>query len=45
MRADHQQVAVFALRGFQNRFGGMPFEDVYKQMKLFADKVMPHLKG
>ena len=26
-------------------FGGMPFEEVYKQMKLFADKVMPHMKG
>ena len=26
-------------------FGGMPFDEVYKQMKLFADKVMPHMKG
>jgi alkanesulfonate monooxygenase SsuD/methylene tetrahydromethanopterin reductase-like flavin-dependent oxidoreductase (luciferase family) len=26
-------------------FGGLPYEDVYKQMKLFADKVMPHFKG
>ena len=26
-------------------FGGMPFEEVYRQMKLFADKVMPHMKG
>ena len=26
-------------------FGGMPFEEVYKQMKLFADKVMPVMKG
>lgn len=26
-------------------FGGMPYELVYEQAKLFADKVMPHLKG
>ncbi len=26
-------------------FGGMPYEEVYKQMKLFADKVMPVMKG
>jgi len=26
-------------------FGGMPYELVYQQMKLFADKVMPRLKG
>jgi alkanesulfonate monooxygenase SsuD/methylene tetrahydromethanopterin reductase-like flavin-dependent oxidoreductase (luciferase family) len=26
-------------------FGGMPYELVYEQMKLFADKVMPALKG
>ena len=26
-------------------FGGMPFEEVYKQMRLFADKVMPHMKS
>ena len=25
-------------------FGGMPFEMIYEQMKLFADKVMPKLK-
>lgn len=25
-------------------FGGMPYEDVYEQMKLFADKIMPRLK-
>lgn len=25
--------------------GSMPYEDCYKQMKLFADKVMPHIKG
>jgi alkanesulfonate monooxygenase SsuD/methylene tetrahydromethanopterin reductase-like flavin-dependent oxidoreductase (luciferase family) len=26
-------------------FGGIPYETVYEQAKLFADKVMPHLKG
>jgi alkanesulfonate monooxygenase SsuD/methylene tetrahydromethanopterin reductase-like flavin-dependent oxidoreductase (luciferase family) len=26
-------------------FGGMPYDLVYEQMKLFADKVMPKLKG
>ena len=26
-------------------FGGMPYELVYEQAKLFADKVMPHIKG
>ncbi|CAN7665300.1 LLM class flavin-dependent oxidoreductase [Phenylobacterium sp. LjRoot225] len=26
-------------------FGGLPYELVYEQMKLFADKVMPKLKG
>jgi alkanesulfonate monooxygenase SsuD/methylene tetrahydromethanopterin reductase-like flavin-dependent oxidoreductase (luciferase family) len=26
-------------------FGGLPYEVVYEQAKLFADKVMPHLKG
>jgi alkanesulfonate monooxygenase SsuD/methylene tetrahydromethanopterin reductase-like flavin-dependent oxidoreductase (luciferase family) len=26
-------------------FGGMPYELVYEQLKLFADKVMPALKG
>jgi len=26
-------------------FGGMPYEEIYKQMKLFADKVMPVMKG
>jgi alkanesulfonate monooxygenase SsuD/methylene tetrahydromethanopterin reductase-like flavin-dependent oxidoreductase (luciferase family) len=26
-------------------FGGMPYEMVYEQAKLFADKVLPHLKG
>jgi alkanesulfonate monooxygenase SsuD/methylene tetrahydromethanopterin reductase-like flavin-dependent oxidoreductase (luciferase family) len=26
-------------------FGGLPYELVYEQAKLFADKVMPHIKG
>jgi alkanesulfonate monooxygenase SsuD/methylene tetrahydromethanopterin reductase-like flavin-dependent oxidoreductase (luciferase family) len=26
-------------------FGGLPYDVVYEQAKLFADKVMPHLKG
>jgi hypothetical protein len=26
-------------------YGGMPYEVVYEQLKLFADKVMPKLKG
>ena len=26
-------------------FGGMPYELVYEQAKLFADKVMPHIKA
>ena len=26
-------------------YGGMPYELVYEQMKRFADKVMPKLKG
>ena len=26
-------------------YGGMPYDRVYKQMRLFADKVMPKLKG
>jgi alkanesulfonate monooxygenase SsuD/methylene tetrahydromethanopterin reductase-like flavin-dependent oxidoreductase (luciferase family) len=26
-------------------FGGLPYELVYEQAKLFADKVLPHLKG
>jgi alkanesulfonate monooxygenase SsuD/methylene tetrahydromethanopterin reductase-like flavin-dependent oxidoreductase (luciferase family) len=26
-------------------YGGMPYEEVYAQMKRFADKVMPYLKG
>jgi alkanesulfonate monooxygenase SsuD/methylene tetrahydromethanopterin reductase-like flavin-dependent oxidoreductase (luciferase family) len=26
-------------------FGSMPYEDVWEQARLFADKVLPHLKG
>jgi hypothetical protein len=26
-------------------FGGLPYEDVYKQAKLFADKVLHQIKG
>jgi hypothetical protein len=26
-------------------WGGMPYELVYEQLKLFADKVLPDLKG
>ena len=26
-------------------FGGLPYEMVYQQAKLFADKVLPHLKA
>jgi alkanesulfonate monooxygenase SsuD/methylene tetrahydromethanopterin reductase-like flavin-dependent oxidoreductase (luciferase family) len=26
-------------------FGSMPYEDVWQQAKLFADKVLPHMKG
>ncbi len=26
-------------------FGGMPYDDVYDQMKRFSDKIMPKLKG
>ncbi len=38
MVGDYDMLANFS-------FGGMPFEEVYKQMRLFADKVLPHLKG
>ena len=38
MVGDYEIIANFS-------FGGMPYELVYKQMKLFADKVMPKLKG
>jgi alkanesulfonate monooxygenase SsuD/methylene tetrahydromethanopterin reductase-like flavin-dependent oxidoreductase (luciferase family) len=38
MVGDYEIIANFS-------FGGMPYELVYEQMKLFADKVMPKLKG
>lgn len=38
MVGDYEIIANFS-------FGGMPYEDVYEQMKLFADKVMPLLKA
>lgn len=38
MVGDYEIIANFS-------FGGMPYEDVYAQMKLFADKVMPLLKA
>ena len=38
MVGDYEMLANFS-------FGGMPYELVYEQAKLFADKVMPHLKG
>ena len=38
MVGDYEIIANFS-------FGGMPYEDVYEQMKLFADKVMPKLKA
>ncbi|CAN7342616.1 LLM class flavin-dependent oxidoreductase [Phenylobacterium sp. LjRoot219] len=38
MVGDYEIIANFS-------FGGMPYELVYEQMKLFADKVMPRLKG
>ena len=37
MVGDYEIIANFS-------FGGMPYEDVYEQMKTFADKVMPKLK-
>lgn len=37
MVGDYEVIANFS-------FGGMPYEDIYEQMKLFADKVMPRLK-
>jgi alkanesulfonate monooxygenase SsuD/methylene tetrahydromethanopterin reductase-like flavin-dependent oxidoreductase (luciferase family) len=37
MVGDYEIIANFS-------FGGMPYEDIYEQMKLFADKVMPRLK-
>ena len=38
MVGDYEIIANFS-------FGGMPYELVYQQMKLFADKVMPRLKA
>jgi len=38
MVGDYEMLANFS-------FGGLPYEEVYRQAKLFADKVMPHLKG
>lgn len=38
MVGDYQILANFS-------FGGLPYELVYEQMKLFADKVLPKLKG
>jgi alkanesulfonate monooxygenase SsuD/methylene tetrahydromethanopterin reductase-like flavin-dependent oxidoreductase (luciferase family) len=38
MVGDYEIIANFS-------FGGMPYDLVYEQMKLFADKVMPKLKG
>ena len=38
MVGDYEIIANFS-------FGGMPYEDVYEQMKLFADKIMPNLKA
>ena len=38
MVGDYDVIANFS-------FGGMPYELVYEQMKLFAEKVMPHLKA
>lgn len=38
MVGDYEMLANFS-------WGGMPYEYVYEQMKLFADKVLPDLKG
>ena len=38
MVGDYEIIANFS-------YGGMPYEDVYEQMKLFADTVMPKLKA
>ena len=38
MVGDYEMLANFS-------FGGLPYELVYEQAKLFADKVMPHLKA
>jgi alkanesulfonate monooxygenase SsuD/methylene tetrahydromethanopterin reductase-like flavin-dependent oxidoreductase (luciferase family) len=37
MVGDYEIIANFS-------FGGMPYEEVYRQMRLFADKVMPKLR-
>lgn len=38
MVGDYEIIANFS-------YGGMPYEDIYEQMKLFADKIMPKLKA
>lgn len=38
MVGDYEMLANFS-------FGGQPYEMVYNQLKLFADKVLPHIKG
>jgi hypothetical protein len=38
MVGDYEMLANFS-------FGGLPYEAVYEQLKLFADKVLPHIKG
>ena len=38
MVGDYEMLANFS-------FGGLSYEDSYAQAKLFADKVMPHIKG
>ena len=38
MVGDYEMLANFS-------FGGLPYELVYEQLKLFADKVLPDLKG
>lgn len=38
MVGDYEIIANFS-------YGGMPYEDIYEQMKLFADKIMPRLKA
>jgi len=38
MVGDYEMLANFS-------YGGLSYEDVYAQARLFADKVMPHIKG
>ena len=38
MVGDYEMLANFS-------FGGLPYEAVYEQLNLFADKVLPHIKG